>query len=142
MSTSDIKSKVAEIIESKSKAELLIDLLAILEEDSSSSKLRGIHALNKSWTHVIRRNDLKVNKSEEPDKYKTWIREVFQQSWNKLIELITHKDNRVSNLAISTTVGFIVTLHESNNEGMKIRACLVKNKDKLFLFYYLSLNLF
>ena len=69
----------------------------------------------------------------ETDKYKTWIREVFQQSWNKLTELITQKDNRVSNLAISTTVGFIVTLHESNNEGMKIRACLVKNKVKFFI---------
>ena len=116
MTVSDIKSKVTEIIESKSKAELLIDLLTILEEESISSKVKGIHALNKAWTHVIRRDDLKIVKSDEADKYKTWIREVFQQSWDKLTELISD-DNRVSNLAISTTVGFIVTLHESNNEG-------------------------
>ena len=118
MSNSDLKSKVAEIIESKSKAELLIDLLAILEEDSSSSKLKVIHALNKAWTHVIRRGDLKTNKSEENDKYKSWIRDVFQQSRNKLTELLSDEDNPISNLAISTTVGFFVTLHETNNEGM------------------------
>lgn len=117
MTNSDIKTKVAEIIDSKSKAEHLIDLLAALEEDSISSKLRGIHALNKSWTHVIRRGDLKVDKNEESDKYKTWIREVFQQSWNKLTELISEDEAKVSNLAISTTVGYIVTLHETNNEG-------------------------
>ena len=116
MTVSDIKSKVAEIIESKSKAELLIDLLTILEEESISSKVKGIHALNKAWTHVIRRDDLKIDKNET-DKYKIWIREVFQQSWSKLTELISDEDSRVSNLAISTTVGFIVTLHESNNEG-------------------------
>jgi len=116
MTSSDIKTKVAEIIDSKSKAEHLIDLLAALEEDSISSKLRGIHALNKSWTHVIRRGDLKVDKNEESDKYKTWIREVFQQSWNKLTELISEDEAKVSNLAISTTVGYIVTLHETNNE--------------------------
>ena len=92
MTNSDIKTKVAEIIDSKSKAEHLIDLLAALEEDSISSKLRGIHALNKSWTHVIRRGDLKVDKNEESDKYKTWIREVFQQSWNKLTELISEDE--------------------------------------------------
>ena len=117
MTVSDIKSKVTEIIESKSKAELLIDLLTILEEESVSSKVKGIHALNKAWTHVIRRDDLKIDKNDDTDKYKTWIREVFQQSWSKLTELISDEDNRVSNLAISTTVGFIVTLHESNNEG-------------------------
>ena len=117
MTVSDIKSKVTEIIDSKSKAELLIDLLTILEEESVSSKVKGIHALNKAWTHVIRRDDLKIDKNDETDKYKTWIREVFQQSWNKLTELISDDDNRVSNLAISTTVGFIVTLHETNNEG-------------------------
>ena len=118
MSNSDLKSKVAEIIESKSKAELLIDLLTILDEDSSSSKLKVIHALNKAWTHVIRRGDLKPNKNEENDKYKSWIRDVFQQSWNKLNELISNEDSRISNLVISTTVGFILTLHEANNEGM------------------------
>jgi len=116
MTVSDIKSKVTEIIDSKSKAELLIDLLTILEEESVSSKVKGIHALNKAWTHVIRRDDLKIDKNDETDKYKTWIREVFQQSWDKLTELISDDDNRVSNLAISTTVGFIVTLHETNNE--------------------------
>ena len=117
MTVSDIKSKVTEIIESKSKAELLIDLLTILEEESISSKVKGIHALNKAWTHVIRRDDLKIDENDESNKYKTWIREVFQQSWSKLTELISDEDNRVSNLAISTTVGFIVTLHEVNNEG-------------------------
>ena len=118
MTTSDLKSKVSEIIESKSKAELLIDILTVLEEDSTSSKLRGIHALNKAWTHIIRRGDLQITNSTEDDKYQTWIREVFNQSWNKLMTLITATDTRITNLAISTAVGFIVTLHETNNTGM------------------------
>jgi hypothetical protein len=118
MTTSDLKSKVAEIIESKSKAELLIDILTVLEEDSTSSRLRGIHALNKAWTHIIRRGDLKITNSEETDKYQTWIREVFNQSWDKLLALITETDSRITNLAISTVVGFIVTIHETNNTGI------------------------
>ena len=118
MTTSDLKSKVAEIIESKSKAELLIDILTVLEEDPTSSKLRGIHALNKAWTHIIRRGDLKKTNDLENDKYQIWIREVFEQSWNKLLALITETDSRVTNLAISTAVGFIVTIHETNNTGI------------------------
>ncbi len=119
MATSDLKSKVSQIIESKSKAELLIDILTVLEEDSTSSKLRGVHALNKAWTHIIRRGDLKITNGTEDDKYQTWIREVFDQSWNKLLALITETDSRITNLAISTAVGVIVTSHETNNTGIK-----------------------
>lgn len=118
ISASDLKSKVAEIIESKSKAELIIDLLAVLEEPSTTSKIRGIHALNKAFTHVIRRGDLHVSEDKEADKYKAWIREVFDQTWNKLLILISDNDSRLAHLALSTAVGFIVTKHEASNQGI------------------------
>ena len=116
-----LKTKVAEIIESKSKAELVIDLLAALEEPSITSKLRGIHALTKAIVHIIRRGDLNVHEGEETDKYKIWVNEVFDQSWNKLLTLISHEDKRLSELALSTSIRFLVTKHEastSDNRGM------------------------
>ena len=119
MPASHLKSKVAEIIESKSNAELIIDLLAVLEEPSTASKLRGIHALNKAFTHVIRRGDLKKDKDNEvDDKYSTWIQQVFSETWDKLLILISDKDSRLAHLALSTAVGFIVTKHEASNEGI------------------------
>ena len=137
MSAIDIKSKVSDIIESKSNAELIIDLLAVLEEDSNSSKLRGIHALNKAWTHVIRRGDIKSEDNKEDSKYQTWIREVFDQTWNKLLVFISEEDKRVANLAISTVVGFIVTIHETNNKGrLPVRNIYITN-----LTYFKNFNL-
>ena len=119
MSSLDLKAKVAKIIESKSNAELIIDILAILEENSTTSQLRSIHALNKTWTHIVRRGDLKVTE-EKDSKYNQWIQEVFDQTCKKLITLISADDTRVSDLALSTVVGFVVTTHEINNHGTYI----------------------
>ena len=115
MSNSDLKAKVAEIIDSKSKVELITDIIFALDEKSNASKLRCIHALNKAWTHMIRRGDLNLNK--DCDKSQTWIRSAFEQSCDRLIAHISVEDKRVTNLALSTVVGFVVTIHETNNEG-------------------------
>ena len=123
MSSIELKAKVAKIIESKSNAELIIDILAILEENSTTSKLRSIHALNKTWTHIVRRGDLKVTE-EKDNKYNQWIQEVFDQTCKKLITLISADDTRVSDLALSTVVGFVVTTHEINNQGTYIPRAL------------------
>ena len=119
ISSLDLKPVVAEIIESKSKAEKIIDLLAVLEEPSTSSKVCGIHAVNKAWTHIIRRGDLNICKEKGlDDKYQKWISEVFEQTWNKLLLLVSDNDSRLSHLALSTAVGFIVTKHEAGTKGI------------------------
>ena len=113
-----LKKKVAEIIEDRSKSELLIDPLAVLEEPLAGAKLRGLHAIVKAMLHVIKRGDMNdpVTETEtyaKSNESNSWLSEVFDQTWNKLLTLISHDDIRLSQYALSSAFHFLVAKHEA-----------------------------
>ena len=115
-----LKKKVAEIIEDRSKSELLFDLLPVLDDSSAGpkAKLYGLHAIVKAMIHVIKRGDMNDPATEtktyaESNLSNGWLSEVFDQTWSKLLTLISHDDIRLSQYALSSAFHFLVAKHEA-----------------------------
>jgi len=103
----DLKVKVNQIQEDKSKATLLLDILAFLD-DSQGLKtgvlVKAIHAVSKAVLHIIKRGDFE----SENVKYKTWLEGVYDECWQRLLAFVPKsEDKRLCELALTTLMHFL-----------------------------------
>ena len=105
MDAKRLKASVREILEDKSKAKNLLDILPCLRETPSSEakcpRLKVVHAVQKALTHVIKRGDFDDGDNA---KYKAWLAGVYDEAWNGLLSCVESTDKKLCVQAVSTLV--------------------------------------
>ena len=117
----DIKALVSKILETRSNAKLIPELIEALSEKSTSKS--ALNGLLKVFTQLIKNNgDLKPlkgnkNESDPAFKYASWLFKVFDEAFDKITELIDDGDDlSFQTLSLTTSVKLITVAHDDNDE--------------------------
>ena len=115
----EIKDVVGKILEARSNTKLIPDLIQALSEKSTTKS--ALNGLLKVFTHLIKKGDLKPantqNESDPAYKYSTWICKVFDEAFEKIVELIDQNDEQSCKiLCLTTSIKLLKLAHEDLDE--------------------------
>jgi len=102
MDVKQLKTLVREILEEKSKAKNLLDILPLLKGDEVERcpKLKVVHALQKALAHIIKRGDFEDGNA----KYRAWLSGVYDEAWQCLLNCVDSPDKKLSTQSVATLV--------------------------------------
>ncbi|KAI0208870.1 Nucleolar complex-like protein 4 [Lamellibrachia satsuma] len=110
-----LKDKTKGIINDRKNANQLIDVILCCESDDPAVVVAAIQSLHKVFSHLIKSQEMYLPKPVDPDnmpkdsegKYKTWLRERYDDATSSLCQLLTDQHANVQELALCTLMKFV-----------------------------------
>lgn len=111
-----IKNKTRQCFESRKHANCLLDIIAYSETKNKVILLACIRSFHKLFALYLSSgelfldipNDLKEADLKKEEKYKLWLKERYQDTIAKLIQLVHHENLNVKELSLCTLMRFVL----------------------------------
>jgi len=127
----EIKKKIALVLDSPKHANNIVDLIGVLElTEPGYSVTASINGLKRIFGAAIEKDQMKKppvdesdpNQASSEDSYKHWMYQRFEELIKKLCSLLHHHKKPVTELALVTVVSFIVARHNKVNNAKMVTA--------------------
>lgn len=114
----EIKQKVSEVVESRKKANNIVDIIGHLEvTEPVASATAAINGVKRIFTIAVEKEQMKKQEDggdgevSDEDKYKHWMYDMYREAVKKLCTVLHHPKKNVSELALVTVMNLLVTRH-------------------------------